>query len=67
MTDKTIFVFSLFPLDHKMKTGGQARLKGLLTDLKKTSSSIHHICIYGEFPEPRTRNITETMNELPPV
>lgn len=63
MINKTIIVFSLFPLDHKMKTGGQARLKGLLTELKKISEHIHHICIYGNFPEPKTRKILTNINE----
>lgn len=58
-----IFVFSLFPVDGQMKTGGQARLQAFLAELYKSSASVHHVCIFGHHPSIRQRTILGGITE----
>lgn len=58
-----VYVFSQFPQSDKMKTGGQARLRGLFGELLKTFSNVNHICVYGNYDTIRTRNILEDISE----
>ena len=58
-----IYVFSQFPQSDKMKTGGQARLKGLFGELLKTFSNVNHICVYGNHETIRKRNILGNISE----
>ena len=58
-----IYVFSQFPQSDKMKTGGQARLRGLFGELLKTFSNVNHICLYGNHETLRSRNILGNISE----
>ena len=63
MEKKITVILSFFPVDSKSKTGGQARLTALLNELQSNNLNPHHICVYGDCPNPRTRKILEGINE----
>ena len=60
---RKFIILSLFPIDNKMETGGQVRTRAIITELKKISDFVHHVCVFGEHSSIRTRKLNIGVDE----